>query len=140
MPEVEPEPPKKLSLKVAEIGRDGKIDIEFNQDIVVPKWFGNQDSTDKKRRLTGVTDVFAIKFGTNSDVSGDSIKYDLVVVAWNPPHLYLAMNFDNPASLSRGKLTDSMTLQVLKPNEFKAVNSDELLDMELSTVITEIPR
>jgi hypothetical protein len=97
-----------IKMKVDKITPNGKVGVNFNQPVIIPFDFvNNQDKT--TRRLDGDTisldqinplDIFSIFFLLKSSDDSSSIAYSITFKEWTEDKIAVKLDFKSPLAIS----------------------------------------
>ena len=111
-----------VEIKIGEITRDGKIKMQFNQDLLVP------DFDSKRRMLPGrnlaaleeidvYRDLLDVKFESQGENS-NYIAYTLDLTKWDERGIEIFINFTSPLNVSNGQNRDGVEFEIRNPEQF----------------------
>lgn len=107
-------------LKLKKISRSGKITINFNQKLKIPKKFRKRL---RKRKLqSGKDDIFEISVGNKL---GEKHEFVHEITEWNEAGVVVQIDFDNPIAISQNQL-HLAKIVVKKPEIFEAESGEKL--------------
>ena len=93
------EPPaitKPVKIKIVKISREGRIDLEFNQEMVTP--FSNKRLLSQSLKLSDLDpsrDIIDIAFRSKEE-SSNFVRFTVDIIDWNSTAMVLYCNFTNP--------------------------------------------
>ena len=107
-----------VKMKVGKISRDGVIEMEFNQRLLVPDFIKEAQAAKgrdlnlalKLQDIDVSREIVEFKFILNSDHKPEDIKYILEIVQWTANKLKLHINFTNPLAVSTGQEPDQVRI------------------------------
>lgn len=126
MPKVEPveEEVPPVEIVVSSMNREGKVEMEFNQDLVVPEFASGRRllSADGRILLSlgdidVARDIVDIKFKSLSENSNFAL-YTLELVRWDARGIEIFVNFTDPLSVSTGQQRDTLEFTIRNPEQF----------------------
>jgi len=145
--EVPVEKPPPVDLAISEMSRDGKIKVEFNQELKVPGFIKEaEDSGDKGRILLALSeidvgrDIMDVQFISRNDDDRHDKSYYLELTEWSGKNLEVFVNFSDPLLVSTGDDGDSMVTKIKNPAMFvPTAPGGKPLDPANATSVKEVP-
>jgi len=104
--------------------REGRVEMEFNQDLVVPEFASGRRllSADGRKLLSlgdidVARDIIDIRFKSLSENSNFAL-YTLELVRWDARGIEIYVNFTDPLAVSTGQQRDTLEFIIRNPEQF----------------------
>ena len=125
---------KPIEFHMKKIRQDGLVEINFNQDLVVPDLKQSQKSYDVKNRMlqeSSLRDILSI------DLDPSDQDYAIEIVEWTEKGLKIRIVFDNPLQVSA---MDQSTISFEINNvDFFKTKGGQKLGKEFTKMEKEVP-
>ena len=133
------------------ITRNGMMSLTFNQDILVPSFIEQANSSttkghssDSHRHLEhldintiDVSQIFNLKFVLKSKTNPKDIKYSLELMKWDEKAIQVFINFTNPLLISQGNERDTVFCIIQNPDLFVSKENGEHYNLKFQPVIKQ---
>jgi len=120
--------PDPVKIDIQEVTGTGQVLITFSENLVVPKYnktaLGRNKNSTRLLKTQGTVnlreDIIDIIIRVKSDQDEALYSYDLYIESWNETMMVLEIVFENPYSISLGKILDSLNLDIKNYEHFKS--------------------
>jgi hypothetical protein len=116
---------------VREFTADGKLTMDFNQDLEIPALVKRADQS---RRLSGSYDmidmskILMLTVVQKSEISTKDLKYFMTLQEWTSKYVVIGVNFTKPLMISAGSKNDQVKIDILDKIYFVSAESGEVID------------